>query len=30
MFEMQANAARFTLEIADFTGELHVVGFEGD
>jgi hypothetical protein len=30
MFDLQANTARFTLEIAGFTGELRVVGFEGE
>jgi hypothetical protein len=30
MFDLQANTARFTLEIASFTGELRVVGFEGE
>ena len=30
MSDLQANTARFTLEIAGFAGEIHVVGFEAE
>jgi len=30
MFDLRANTARFTLEIASLKGRIHVVGLQGD